>query len=67
MTTQNHHCLGGTNVRGFLGNPRPRIHIPTNLYTIICFIFIKIILITTKLHPNELGKFWLPRNIDPHK
>lgn len=51
----------------FVGNPYPRIYIPTNLYTIICLISIKIILITlsTKLRPHGAGKFWLPTNIVP--
>lgn len=44
-----------------------RIHIPTNLYIIICLKFIKFILITlpTKLRPQEPGKFWLPMNVNP--
>mgnify|MGYP005955286667 CR=1 FL=1 len=35
----------------FMGNPCQRIYIPTNIYTITCLIFIKIIMITlpTKL------------------
>lgn len=53
----------------FMGNPCSQIYVPINLYTIICFIFIKIILITlpTKLYPHESGKFWLPKNIDPEE
>lgn len=26
-----------------------------------------LILLPTKLHPHEPRKFWLPKNIDPHK
>lgn len=52
----------------FVGNPCPWIYFPQT-YTIICLIFIKIILITlpTKLPPHEPEKDWLPKNIDPHK
>lgn len=33
----------------FVGNPCPQIYIPTNLYKIICFIFIK----STQLHYQQ--------------
>lgn len=36
-----------------------------DVYTIICLMYIKIILIKlpTKLRPHEIGKFWLPTYI----
>lgn len=43
-------CSWGTNVRSFVGNPCPRMNIPTNLYTIhvFCLISFKIIPITLR-------------------
>lgn len=57
-------CYGFTIVCGwpmfvaFIGYPCPQIYIPMNLYSIICWIFIKIIQITppTKLYPHKRGK-----------
>lgn len=52
-----------------LGNPRPGIYIPTNVYSSICLIFIKSLpnLIPAKLRPLESRIFCLPGkcNIDP--
>lgn len=49
----------------FVGNPCPQIYILTNLYTIICLTFMKIIL---KLCPHEPQNFLaIPINIDPHE
>lgn len=54
----------------FVGNPCPQIYILTNLYTIICLTFMKIILIIRpmKLCPHEPRNFLaIPMNIDPHE
>lgn len=49
----------GANVRGFLGKP-----LPTNLYTSICLIIIRniMILLPTKLRPYEPETFLLPND-----
>lgn len=49
---------GGPMFMAFVGYPCPQIYIPTNLYSVICWIFIKIIQITppTKLYPHKRGK-----------
>lgn len=60
---------GGPMFMAFVGYPCPQIYIPTNLYSVICWIFIEIIQITpkTKLYPHKRGKIlathkhWPPR------
>lgn len=49
----------------FVCDPCPRIYIPTNIYTTICLISIKIIPITlpTKLYPHEHGNNDVSANI----
>lgn len=68
---RNHHYLWGDQpmFMAFMGKPCIQIYIHTKLYTIICLIFIRIILIALpmKLCPHEPQKCWLPMNIDPHK
>lgn len=67
---RNHHCLWGIYQCSWLSWVNLAYkYIHTNLYTIICLIFIKIIPITLpmKLRPHEQGKFWLLTNFDPHK
>lgn len=63
------NCLGGQMLVAFIGNPCPQFYIPWNVYTSICLIFIKLILIIlpTKSRLCETGKFLLPTNIDPTK
>lgn len=38
----NHYCSCGTMFVASMGKPFPRIYIPTNVYTSICLIYIKI-------------------------
>lgn len=68
---KNHYGIGHMFYYGIViicGGPMFTMYIPKKLYTIICFIFIKIISITlpTKPCPLEHGKCWLLTNIDLH-
>lgn len=58
---------GGPVFQTFVANTCPLIYIPMTVYTSICLIFIKIVLITlpTKWHHQEPGKFRLPTNFTP--
>lgn len=62
FTVESSLFTGGSMSMAFMGNPCPRIYIPTNVNTIACLIFIQTILnlLPMKLHHHKSGKFCNP-------